>query len=159
MQRRRLRYYLEGGRPKGGAHAHPGARDHSSPTGDAPLVLPGALYFAGESRQWTGGRAFYDPDGSGTVLARAYLVTEEQFADIRAQEPACYDRVLQVGERDGFPMYTFTTRARADAVRRAAPASAYLDTIRRGVQEAHGWDDEQAGRYLGACVETVAGVR
>ena len=56
-----------------------------------PVDLPGALYFAGESRQWGGGVAFYDhdaqePEEGGPTAARAYLVTAGQFADIAAQE-------------------------------------------------------------------------
>nr|WP_206038413.1 hypothetical protein [Rhodococcus sp. HNM0569] len=152
MQKRRLRSYLEGGRPPGAVHIHPGARDGSAPRASSPVTLRGSVFFAGESKVWTGGVAFFDPDGPGTVPARAYLVTREQFEDIKAQEPACYDRVLTLGHRDGLPMYTFTTRARGDAVRRNPPAGAYLATMSKGLREAHGWDAEQAGSYLAACV-------
>ena len=30
--------------------------------------------------------AFFDPEGTGSVACRAYLVTAEQFADVAAQE-------------------------------------------------------------------------
>ena len=149
MASARLRCYLEGGRPPGGSLAHPGARDGTLPRASVPILLPGAVFFAGESRVWTGGRAFYDAGADGEVAARAYLVTEDQFADIHAQEPACYDRILDVGVREGVPMRTFTTRARADAIRRSAPAPAYLAVMAQGLRESHGWDEARIARYLG----------
>ena len=91
MSSARLAAYLEGGVPPGGRRANPGARDSSPPRRSVPLDLPGALYFAGHSRQWGGGVAFYDhaaqqPGQGGPTAARAYLVTAEQFADVAAQE-------------------------------------------------------------------------
>ncbi|MFB6441943.1 histone deacetylase [Streptomyces sp. NPDC056411] len=88
----RLTTYLTGGRPPGGLRSHPGCRDPRGPARSAPVMLPGLLYFATESRVWTGGRAFYDPDrapadGAPAELpARAYLLTTEQVSDIAAQE-------------------------------------------------------------------------
>jgi hypothetical protein len=91
MSTARLAVYLEGGTPPGGNRTNPGARDSSPPRRSVPVDLPGALYFAGESRQWGGGVAFYDHDAQepgqgGPTAARAYLVTAEQFADVAAQE-------------------------------------------------------------------------
>ncbi|MDV7246102.1 MULTISPECIES: hypothetical protein [Rhodococcus] len=148
MATTRLACYLRGGCPPGGNHSHPGARDTTEPRESIPVVIPGSVFFAGESRIWGGGRAFYDPDAPGTVAARAFLVTQEQFEDIHAQEPACYDRLVPLGTRDGIVMCTFTTRARGDVVTRNAPAPAYLATIADGLREGHGWDDPRVEDYL-----------
>lgn len=91
MSTARLAAYLEGGVPPGGNRNNPGARDGSPPRRSVPVDLPGAVYFAGDSRQWGGGVAFYDHDaqepGRGApTAARAYLVTAQQFADVAAQE-------------------------------------------------------------------------
>jgi hypothetical protein len=74
------------------------------PARSVAVELPGTVYFATESPVWTGGRAFYDPNGTGgtggTIRAagtdaagagsgmwgRAHLLTAEQFSDIAAQE-------------------------------------------------------------------------
>ncbi|MCX4638488.1 histone deacetylase [Streptomyces platensis] len=91
----RLTAYLAGGRPAGGLRSYPGCRDPRGPARTAPVMLPGLLYFATESDVWTGGRAFYDPDGgpardglpgSAELPSRAYLLTLSQFSDIAAQE-------------------------------------------------------------------------
>ena len=61
----------------------------SLPRRSVPVDLPGALYFAGDSRQWGGGVAFYDHDArepwQAPTAARAYLVTAQQFADVAAR--------------------------------------------------------------------------
>ncbi|MBM0277717.1 histone deacetylase [Micromonospora tarensis] len=86
MHAARLGWYIGGGCPPGGKRTYPGCRDRRPPSRSAPVSLPGGVYFAGESRAWTGGMAFYDPDLPGEAAARAYLVTVEQFTDIAAQE-------------------------------------------------------------------------
>lgn len=133
----RLTYYLAGGRPPGGLRSYPGCRDPRRPTRTAPVALPGRMYFATESRVWTGGRAFYDPDyapdpsSAAELPARAYLLTVSQFSDIAAQEmyrepgadldltdvlahgrarigPGRYESLVCAGLLDGAPVLTFT---------------------------------------------------
>ncbi|NKS36435.1 hypothetical protein GS488_12300 [Rhodococcus hoagii] len=148
MSRARLDCYLRGGCPAGGGRTCVGARDPHPPVGRAAVRLPGTVYFAGQSVVWGGGRAFYDPDLPGDTAACAYLVTAEQFDDIHGQEPLCYDRVLDLGTREGFPMRTFTAAVgRADVVR-TAPSAPYLDTMATGLREVFGWNSERAQAYL-----------
>ena len=136
MCRDRLRCYIEGGRPRGGALEYVGARDDTLPSDDMAVELPGSLYFAGESPTWGGGVAFYDHDVPGPTPARAYRITVEQFADVAAQEmhrlpqegdpleeviiggletgrheagPGHYETLIEVGRHDGLPMLTFTS--------------------------------------------------
>lgn len=175
MASERLACYIEGGRPPGGVRRNPGAHDPRLPSRGIPVELPGALYFAGESRQWGGGVAFYDHDAPGPTAARAYLVTAAQFADIAAQGmhrvpdpddplqevlvggltegrhragPGHYETLIQVGEHDGLPMLTFSAPHGLDHVPHTEPSRAYLDMLAVGLREAHGWDDQQADAYL-----------
>ncbi|GAA4660758.1 histone deacetylase [Gordonia humi] len=82
----RLACYLRGGRPDGGLRDYPGARDPAPPVDSRAVTLPGGIFFAGESRTWRGGMAFYDHTVAGPAPAAAYLITVEQFADVAAQE-------------------------------------------------------------------------
>lgn len=82
----RLACYLQGGRPEGGLRTYPGARDTAPPLDARPTTLPGRIFFAGESRTWRGGMAFYDHETPGPTPAGAYLISIEQFADVAAQE-------------------------------------------------------------------------
>ncbi|GIG88337.1 histone deacetylase [Plantactinospora endophytica] len=171
----RFRCYLSGGRPPGGSRDHPGCRDSSPPLDDRPVLLAGGLYFALESRTWTGGMAFYDPELPGAVAARAYLLTADQFADVAAQEmhrlpsgpleliaaavadgrastgPGRYETVVCAGVLDGCPVLTLTAPWRAGDVPPNPPAPAYVATIARGLRASHGWTDERVADYLAGC--------
>ncbi|MBM9464846.1 histone deacetylase [Aeromicrobium sp. YIM 150415] len=180
----RLRLYLEGGTPPGGARRNPGARDPRPPLASAGVELPGALYFAGESPQWGGGVAFYDHLTPGPTAARAYLVTAAQFVDIAAQEmhrvpregdplervivdglggqgarhevgPGHYETLIEVGRRDGLPMLTFTAPHGRDAVGHAAPSPAYLAMLANGLGESHGWDEDRTAAYFSQVLPSV----
>lgn len=175
MSAARLVCYLQGGVPPGGSRANPGARDRTLPERTIPVDLPGTVYFAGESPQWGGGVAFYDHDVPGPSLARGYLVTAEQLADIAAQEmyreprdchpvvdlvgvpldggrhelgPGRYETLLEVGRHDDLPLLTFTSPHGLDQVEHTRPSEAYLSMVATGLRESRGWDDARATAYL-----------
>jgi hypothetical protein len=167
----RLRCYVQGGRPVGGARTYPGCRERGMPRDVRAVELPGRLYFAEESGNWGGGMAFYAAREAGVVPARAYRVTVGQFSDIAAQEmlrppgtdlelgrvlatgadklgPGRYETLLKVGELDGEPMLTFTAPWSEAEARLNPPAAAYLRQLAAGLAEAHGWDVERIAAYL-----------
>lgn len=183
MCRDRLAVYLLGGRPPGARRWYVGARHRRMPAEDAPVDLPGRLYFAGESPTWGGGVAFYDHDEPGPTAARAYRVTAGQFADIAAQEmhrlpeagdpierivvggletgrheagPGHYETLIEVGRRDGLPMLTFTAPHGFDAVPHTRPRPAYVAMLARGLREARGWSDQEIQAYLEARIDAPA---
>lgn len=156
LSRRRFERYLRGGTPRGGRRRYPGARDPRPPSDDRPTTLPYRLRFAGESRTWGGGMAFLDTTSHGHVLARAYRISIEQFADLHAQENAGaadpadlsavtdgqqvlagrgnYPAIVRCGTIGGTPVFTFTAQQLAMP---NAPAPIYLRTIATGLAEAH----------------------
>jgi hypothetical protein len=171
----RFACYIVGGVPPGGSRANPGARDRRLPERTIPVDLPGTVYFAGESPQWGGGVAFYDHGAAGWAAARGYLVTTEQFADIAAQEmyraphdgnplaelvlaplaggrhqvgPGRYETLLEVGRHEDLPLLTFTSPHGLDHVEHTRPTEAYLSTVRDGLRQSRGWDEERIASYL-----------
>jgi len=172
----RFRCYLAGGRPVGGTRTYVGCRETSDPAETFGLEVTGELVFAGESAVWGGGLAFFDPNGTGSVACRAYLVTAEQLADVAAQEmwlepggefartlvgvlpelgekhrlgPGRYETVVRLGTRDGVPLLTVTSHD-IHGLTLAAPSAPYLRSIARGLREAHHWDDARIAAYLSA---------
>ncbi|TCO32520.1 hypothetical protein EV652_104126 [Kribbella steppae] len=170
----RFRCYLAGGRPAGGARVYPGCRDRSDPERIVGVEVAGGLLFAGESRVWGGGSAFYDGTASGRVAGRAYLLTPEQLGDVAAQEmrrePGCefaqdlagllphvealhtmgpgrYETVARLGEQDGVPMFT-VTHGTVNDLEPAAPTAPYLRWIAAGLAESHGWTAGRVAEYL-----------
>lgn len=177
MSAGRLAVYLHGGVPAGGNHHNPGARNSSPPRHDVAVDLPGSLYFAGHSRQWGGGVAFYDHDTEGRqpTAARAYLVTAAQFTDVAAQEmhrlpldgdpleeiviggidggvhhagPGHYETLIEVGRLDGAPMLLFTAPHGIDHVEHTAPTEAYLRLLAMGLRESRAWNEQQVQAYF-----------
>ncbi|WP_432041373.1 histone deacetylase [Streptomyces cadmiisoli] len=170
----RLAHYIRGGRPPGAVRAYPGCRDPAMPPCSLPVELTGALYFATESPVWGGGRAFYDPDASGRVLARAHLVSADQFSDIAAQEmyrepgPALdltevltegrsvlgegrYETLVCPGQVDGLPVLTFTAPWGMHDVPWVAPSRAYVRFLATGLLSAGAWDGDAVAEYVAAC--------
>ncbi|MEV0187503.1 histone deacetylase [Kitasatospora purpeofusca] len=169
----RLMYYIAGGCPPGGARVYPGCRDQRPPRATLPVLLPGQLYFALESKVWTGGMGFYDQTVAGEMPARAYLITPGQFSDIAAQEmhevpgrdldltpaltlgrvrlgPGRYETLVCPGSIDGHPVLTFTAPWHLKDAEVARPSAAYLRNFASGLREAHGWTLEQTATYLSA---------
>lgn len=151
-----------------------GCRDPSDPVRSVGVTIPGGLVFAGASRVWQGGMAVYDRHRRGEVAGLAHLVTDEQFADIAAQElrrppggefsrdltgllpdvesvvttgGGVYETVVRLGARDGVAMFTITHGDIA-ALAPAAPSAPYLRWIAIGLREAHGYDADRTAGYL-----------
>ena len=174
LAKARFRCYLAGGRPAGAARVYDGCRDPSPPTRTEGVSVPGGLVFAGASRVWHGGMAFYDRSAAGVLAGCAYLVTVEQLADVVAQElrhppggqfarnlsgllPAAgpviatggtlYSALIRLGELDDAPMFTITHHDVA-ALQPTAPTATYLRWIAIGLRESHGYGDCQIVSYL-----------
>ncbi|MEV6805411.1 histone deacetylase [Streptomyces sp. NPDC051132] len=170
----RLAAYLKGGRPPGATREYPGCRDPAMPARSVPVELTGAMYFATHSPVWGGGRAFYDPQPSGRVLARAHLVTSGQFADIAAQEmyrepdgdldleevltrgravlgDGRYETLVCAGRLAGLPVLTFTAPWGLHDVPWVAPSAAYVRYLAEGLLSAGAWDAEAVAAYVAAC--------
>jgi hypothetical protein len=149
-------------------------RDTRPPARSVPVMLRGVVYFATESRVWTGGRAFYDPEGDGRLPAHAHLLSTQQFSDIAAQEiyrapgrtldltevltrgraqlgAGRYETLVCPGLLDGHPVVTFTAPWKSEDVTVKAPSAAYLRHLAEGIVAAHGWSARQAAEYLAGC--------
>ncbi|HSX27920.1 MAG TPA: hypothetical protein VLF60_00540 [Candidatus Saccharimonadales bacterium] len=170
MSSRRLRYYIEGGSLQGSSYLYRGCKDTSPPLKVRSHILPYELYFGDQSKSWTGSVAFIAPEPSDArTLARAYLITFEQFCSIVAEESyltepvkirktseshyqiepeisGMYDHLLYCGNLEGYPMLTFTAKVPQPAPIR--PAVPYLEIIAEGLREAHGLEGTALLEYL-----------
>ncbi len=91
LNRARFLAYLQGGRVAGNDVVYRGCADTSPPVDDVALEVPHALYFAGWSaRVWGGTSAAFTTLAarSASTLARAYLITQQQFVEVVRQENA-----------------------------------------------------------------------
>jgi hypothetical protein len=167
MSAARFGCYISGGRPRGARRTYLGCRDRSPPLRDVGIRLAGGLTFAGESRVWGGGMAFYNPHVDGELAARAYQLTFGQLSDVVAQEARrpvvndlaldtgvdrrwpvashVYETLLHVDDRDGLPMFTITSLQDLEPT---PPSAAYLRTMLDGLGEAFGSTADERVHYL-----------
>lgn len=166
----RFACYIDGGRAPGASRACPGARDSTPPVDERAVTLPGRMFFGWHSPTWHGGVSFLDAHAEDEAYARAYLITESQFADVAAQEmhrqpgedldlahvmehgkhslgAGRYETLHLVGELDGHPMLTFTARHPGE-LKRNAPSAAYLSTVAGGLRQTHDLSPRDAADYL-----------
>jgi len=175
LNRARFITYIEGGRIPGNNVVHEGCTDPTPPIDDVSLELPQSLYFAGWSRAWGGTAAgFITLDAQkAPALARAYLITPRQLQEVVRQENAnavrvddvhldiegartqghvrmlpqgYYSELVYCGQREGYPMLSFTASENRSDFR--PPSAAYLRMIRCGLQESHGLNIGETVAYL-----------
>lgn len=129
---------IKGGKLDGAKRPYTGCRDKSAPLKDMFISLPHELSFSGSSYMWLdGGHATLDVRKSSKAhtIARAYLITIEQFEDLAAQENGqteavrlplskairsghatignikgarVYDELLYCGQQDRIPIFSLT---------------------------------------------------
>lgn len=154
-----------------------GFRNSRPPRRTRPLMLPGSVYFGGESGVWGGGMAFYAPEAPAgwprTAAARGYLLTAGQFADLVAQEmhrpahgdldlsrvlrdgrdelgPGRYETLVHLGDLDGHPILTCTAPGDPAIVELRAPSARYLGMIASGLHRTFDWPATRVSEYLTA---------
>lgn len=178
MLAQRLNCYLQGGQALGSSRVNPGSRNPEPPHHDALVPLSGTVYFAGYSKSWGGGAAFYDHHEAGPSIGRAWLITAGQLLDIIDQEnghtpggetltrvvdvvtkphqPVTFDHLgayrllIPHGNIDGLPSWTLTTPQSMRQQKLTAPSLAYADTIARGIAETGRHNAENIWNYINA---------
>ncbi|WP_099159785.1 hypothetical protein [Virgibacillus ndiopensis] len=154
----RFMCYINGDRPIGSAKKEIGCQDKTPPKASRKAEIPYPLYFAKEQSKWgPGGVAFIghvQTDYAATI-GRMFLITEEQFSEVVSQEnneyglhvdfnrviekgyqkltEGWYGRIVFLGDKDGYPMFTFTSNDSMDKQSFVKPSSAYLSTIANGL--------------------------
>ncbi len=172
VNRNRFMEYITGGTSAFNGMQLPGCRNKGEPIRDVAIAIDRELYFARNSDAWGGAVAFVQPNPSKSqTLGRAYLITEEQFVDIAAQEngrrPAdaelvlhydyaeknaisylnrsdpsrpsgqgglWYGRVLRIGTRESWPMFSLTAEWEGYADLNP-PSRGYLTCIADGIRQ------------------------
>lgn len=133
----------------GGMKKEKGCTDKTPPIDERQILIPYELYFAKVSQKWNDcGVAFLKINYNRDIktLGRAYLITEEQFKEVKKQEGGWYPHELELGQLDGWPIKTFTCNPETE---NNSPAPDYLDIIRTGLQETYPtMRAEDIDRYL-----------
>nr|WP_289037183.1 hypothetical protein [uncultured Allobacillus sp.] len=156
--------YIFGDIPPGGTVSEVGCRDQSLPLRAENVMIDFPMFFAKRSRRWGNkGVGFIDTtsDPNRPTYGRMYLITKEQYVDVVRQEnndvelevdfdklesegeyvidpEKMYGKVLDVGEKEGRPIYTFTHPNVIQPSERVTPSITYLKVIGAGIKEEFG---------------------
>src|SRR5699024_7660455 len=152
--------YIEGGAPEGSTEAELGCFDKTPPKENVKMEIPYPLYFSKERSKWgEGGVAFIDhhPADNTETIGRLFLITENQFKDVVAQEnnettididlktiikqgyakvtDGWYGRMMYLGTKEGAPIFTFTSNTPMSDQKFNKPAKPYIQTIADGLMK------------------------
>jgi len=149
----RFMSYIEGGTSRFNHKSYPGCTDKTPPKESLPLSIPYKMYFGNKSGSWSNaGVSFLDISTEAKTLGKMYLITKEQFDEVRIQEGSSdnwYNHVIQLGEHDGIKIFTITNCNKRPEY---APADNYLDVLRNGLKESYPtMSDFEIMKYLVAC--------
>lgn len=111
--------------------------DTTPPIASKPVLINHKLYFASKSCIWENkGVAFIDPkeDKNELTLGRMYLITKEQFEQIKLFEGSKYQNKVRLGAYDGREIVTFTDY---EINEENLPSERYVEIIQKGLRETY----------------------
>lgn len=126
-----------------------GCENKALPVDSKPIAINHRMYFSQESSWWDyQGVAFIDPEENQNekTLGRMYLITREQFEDIKYQEGAWYQNELNLGMYDNKKIVTFTD---FEIKEENEPCERYLEVIKNGILQTYpNMTELEAKKYL-----------
>lgn len=123
--------------------------DTTPPIASKPVLINHKLYFASKSCIWENkGVAFIDPkeDKNEVTLGRMYLITKDQFEQIKLFEGSKYQNKVRLGAYDGRQIVTFTDY---EVNEENLPSERYVEIIQKGLRETYkSLSKDQIIKYL-----------
>lgn len=123
--------------------------DTTPPIASKQVLINHKLYFANKSCIWENkGVAFIDPkeDKNEVTLGRMYLITKDQFEQIKLFEGSKYQNKVRLGTYDGKEIVTFTDY---EVNEENLPSERYVEIIQKGLRETYkSLSKDQIIKYL-----------
>ncbi len=143
-------HYIKGGICQFNHKEYYGCTDQTEPLASRIIVIPYEAYVGNSSPSWNyKGVMFLDTDRHGETLGRMYLVTAQQYEEIRDQEGRSslwYDKEVELGEHLGIPIKTVTSKERKIV---SVASSKYQGVVEAGIKEAYPKkNEEEIAAYL-----------
>lgn len=131
-------HYIKGGICRFNHTEYYGCTDQTEPLASRVIRIPYEAYVGNSSPSWNyKGVMFLDTNQSGETLGRMYLVTSQQYEEIRDQEGRSamwYDKEVDLGEYLGVPIRAITSKERKIV---SIASSKYQDVVEAGIKEAY----------------------
>ena len=133
----------------GGKYAtEEGCQDKSEPLEYRKYIFDHPIYFAGESRKWTGGMAFLDYENEGKSYGKIYKIKMSQFKTIFEQENELYNVIVLLDYIEDLPVLTFTSKNKLNNLLNN-PSHRYTSIIKEGLNDLeYGLTENEINEYL-----------
>ncbi len=174
---KRFMRYIGGGKVPGSSFSQQGCTDQTPPIKDSPIIIRHQLYFSQSISGWDNmAVAFITPeeDPKYNTLGRMYLISKEQFEQVVWQENnirdyqnqpnieldkaiergslivgnSLYNKLLYLGEKDSFPIFTFTSNWADSEIKYYQPGVNYLKVIAEGIKETYAKSKDDIAEYF-----------
>ena len=152
---RRFLLYIAGGKDEELRVKEDGCNDKTPPRDSRVITIPYRLYFGNRSGKWDGGGVCFvktKRDKTSKTIARAYLITYEQYLEVCEQEgnsPRWYGNQMSLEPIDGIETKTLTSYTDNQ---RSIPSEAYIDVVKKGLKEC-GLTEQEAIEYIKKHIE------
>lgn len=125
-----------------------GCQDKSEPVEYRKYIFNHPIYFAGESKIWTGGMAFLDYENKGKSYGKIYKIKMSQFKRIFEQENELYNAIVLLEYIDNLPVLTFTSKNKLNNLLNN-PSNKYISIIKEGLYDLnYGLTENELTNYL-----------
>lgn len=124
-----------------------GCKDKSEPIKKEKFEIPYDLYFAEYTGLWGGAKAFIDITKPGKAYGVKYLITREQYEEVKLKEGSSYKTKVNFGkDKDGIDQLSFTQTAyKRDGNK---PSQKYINIIIKGLLENYNLNMDEAFFYI-----------
>lgn len=132
MNKNRFMYYIYGGHFN--HKFFKGSSKKIPPLQETTMIINYEIYFAKKSSLWNNkGVCFIHNEFNKNfkTLCKLYLINKDQFSDIHKQEGEWYNLIINLGELQGYEIFTFTNENELEI---NAPSFDYLKVIIKGIK-------------------------
>lgn len=151
MLEERFLSYIKGGKCRFNKMNYRGCDNKSLFLSSKSIVIPYQMYYSKFSTSWGGAVSFLSKN-KGKTYAKAYLITQEQFEQIKKQEGTWYSHEVELESIDGFETRTFTSEFELEHKSFIEVNNNYKKVLRLGLKESfNNLSNEEIEKYLIDC--------
>lgn len=152
MLEERFLIYIKGGVCKFNGKNYDGCKNKNNPIDSKPIMIPYNMYFSKQSSSWNNSSiCFLDYSKEGSAYGRAYLITKEQFKEIKKQEGKWYEKEINLGFINGYEAITFTNERNLEHMNINSIGKEYLNVIKLGLKESFNLSNLEINDYIDKC--------
>lgn len=152
MLEERFLYYIKGGLNKYNNKYQKGCTNKNNPIEGIPVLVPYNMYYSKYSQTWNGAVSFISLEKEGLANGKAYLITKEQFNEVKEQEGGWYSKEVDLPKIKGISAKTFTSEIELVHKDISYVSDSYINVLIQGIENTfNNLSKEDIKKYLKEC--------